>query len=344
VGNDHASGLGVLHGCTHAKPFPVRALPAPVSGREIDFVKLSPTQNMTVLVRTAHPVEDYRDIALQLMSYGHVHAEQVGFVRRPVSLEADAGLYMAAGEFCGNACMALAALHAAERITDADRAVDVVLEASGTEDFVRCRVEKRGGEYSCRLAMPVPRVVESGALISGVVGGSAIVRYDNALHVVIEAAQLDLATREKAQSLAARLGETWPMSLIGVMVYTPSLNRLAPLIHVPSLGSMVWERGCGSGTASLGAYLAWKHKTSVETSVVQPGGTMFVAANHERGGLRDIRVEGSVRIVAEGKAYIAEVADVDSAHDWGLEGNERYGSAAGAGWIPEQAQHIGRAL
>jgi diaminopimelate epimerase len=51
--------------------------------REIDFVKLSPTQNMTVLVRSRHPVREYRTIAAELLSAGHVHAEQVGFIRTP---------------------------------------------------------------------------------------------------------------------------------------------------------------------------------------------------------------------------------------------------------------------
>ncbi|MFC5060474.1 hypothetical protein [Saccharothrix xinjiangensis] len=271
-------------------------------------MKLSPTQNMTLLVTTEHPEGEHRDIARQIMAYEHVHAEQVGFVQKPESPDADISLRMAGGEFCGNACMALAALTVAEEGPHAGDPVDVVLEASGTEDLVVCRVVKRSAEYVCELAMPVPRAVERSALTDDVGSGSAFVRYDDSLHVVIETGRLDRATREKAQLLAARLGEAWNVSLVGVMLYNPDSGRLTPLVHVPLLGSMVWERGCGSGTASLGAYLAWKNNTSVATSVIQPGGVMKVAADYARGGLAGIKVEGGVRIVAEGRAYLQQAA------------------------------------
>lgn len=271
----------------------------PLISGEIDFVKASPTENMTVLVRTEHPEEEYPAIARRVMAYEHVHAEQVGFVRKPESLDADAGLYMAGGEFCGNACMALAALNAFEADLETGDSVDAVLEASGTPDHVRCRVVKRRRDYGCRLAMPVPTEVQDGAL-----PGSAFVRYDSALYVVIEIGRLDRIIMDGAQSMARRLGETRDVSVVGVMLYSAESNRLAPLVHVPSVGSMVWEKGCGSGTASLGAYLAWKNDTSVSTTVIQPGGPMSVTVTYERGSPTSIEVEGSVRIVAAGRAFL----------------------------------------
>lgn len=284
-------------------PAPIFCLGVAVIKQEIEFVKLNPTGNMTVLVRTEHPVEEYRRIASEIMSYGNVHAEQVGFVRKPASSEADAFLHMAAGEFCGNACMALAALLASEGGLAVNDSTDVVLEASGAEDFVTCQVRRRYHEYFCQLTMPIPRAVEQRA-VGGHDGSSALVTYPDSLHVVIEADRVDRTARERAQALAAQLGKTWDVPLIGVMLYNPALNELDPLIHVPALDSMIWERGCGSGTASIGAYLAWKEDGAVAASVTQPGGTMYVAANCEGGELTDITVEGSVKIVAEGKAYI----------------------------------------
>jgi diaminopimelate epimerase len=271
-----------------------------VSTREIDFVKVSPTQNMTLLVRSEHPVEEYRGIATAIMSAGHVHAEQVGFVRKPTSPGADAGLHMAAGEFCGNACMALAAVTAYEEGLGATGPADVLLEASGAEDVVRCRVERRHPDYFCELAVPLPHRVEPWVAD----GGSVLVRYEDALHVVIEADRVDQETRDRAQATALRLGESWSVPLIGVMLYEPRRKRLYPLVHIPSLDCMVWERSCGSGTASLGAYLALKERGPIATEVTQPGGTMRVTANREHGRLAELTVAGSVRIVAEGKAYV----------------------------------------
>ena len=271
-----------------------------MSTREIDFIKVSPTQNMTLLVRSEHPVEEYRGIATAIMSAGHVHAEQVGFVRKPTSPGADAGLHMAAGEFCGNACMALAAVSASEEGLGTTGPTDVLLETSGAQDVVRCRVERRYPDYFCELAVPLPRRVEPWAAD----GGSALVRYEDALHLVIEADRLDQETRDLAQATALRLGESWSVPLIGVMVYEARRKRLSPLVHIPSLGCMVWERSCGSGTGSLGAYLALRECGPIATEVTQPGGTMHVRANCAHGRLAELTVAGSVRIVAEGKAYV----------------------------------------
>jgi len=288
---------------------PVRA-PRSAAVHEVDFVKLDPTQNMTLLVRTDHPQEAHLGIARQIMAYQHVHAEQVGFVVRPTAPGADVGLRMAGGEFCGNACMALAALVAAERGLGGGGVLDLALEVRGTDGLVRCRVLRHADEYVCETAMPVPLALEPAVAPGGWGGDCAFVRYSDSLHVVVETARLDAAARREAESAAVRLGAERAVSLVGVMLYDPDHGSLTPLVHVPLLGTTVWERGCGSGAAALGAYLAWKNRASVTTRVVQPGGAVRVSAHHARTGVTGVEVEGTVRIVAEGKAYLHSVEAV----------------------------------
>lgn len=110
--------------------------------REIDFIKFNPTQNMTILVKNNHPAEEYTHIASKIMSYASVHAEQVGFIEKPNNYGAAAHLQMAGGEFCGNACMALASLIAHENGLQHNDFTEIVLEASGTDHFVVCQVKK----------------------------------------------------------------------------------------------------------------------------------------------------------------------------------------------------------
>jgi histidine racemase len=267
-------------------------------------VKLSPTQNMTLLVRSRHPVREYRPIAAQLLSAGHVHAEQVGFVRTPTSPAAQVRLHMAGDEFCGNACMALAALTAAEQGLCVDDRTDVVLEASGADGLVTCRVERQDSDYYCRLAMPLPIRVEPCPVPDLAMGRSALVRYPDSLHLVIESDRLDQETRGRAEAVATRLGETAGVPLVGVMLYDPDRRELTPLVNVPALSSIVWERSCGSGTGALGAYLATMSGGPVRTSARQPGGTMHVEADHGAGGVTGLRIGGRVAIVAEGTAYV----------------------------------------
>ena len=269
---------------------------------EVDFVKLSPTQNMTVLVTSRHAVADYPSIATELLSAGHVHAEQVGFVRPPTSTAAQVRLHMAGDEFCGNATMALAALTSMEQDLDVGRRTGVVLEVSGLGSLVTCEVERLEDHFACELTAPRPISVETYDF-AGVETG-VMVRYPDAAHLVVECARHDRTSRDRAEEVARRLGETEGVSMVGVMLYDPERGELAPLINVPALDSMVWERSCGSGTASIGAYLAARAGAPVRASVHQPGGTMHVRANHGPLGVTELLIGGQVRIVAEGRAYV----------------------------------------
>ncbi|MGX4586134.1 diaminopimelate epimerase [Paenibacillus chitinolyticus] len=273
--------------------------------REIDFVKCNPTQNMTILVRTNHLAEDYMPIAAKMMSYDSVYAEQVGFIEKPGSYEADANLRMAGGEFCGNACMSLAAFLASEKGMKPDDFMEIVLEASGTEQLVTCQVKKVKEEYVCRLAMPVPKKIDEKTIkFEGDDLDIVTVRYPDFLHIVIEVDHFNETVRNRAQALAKLLGAASEASVIGILLFKSQTNELAPLIYVPLLDSMIWERGCGSGTASLGAFLSWKNKGAVSAQIKQPGGIMTVMAEWEEDGVTSLTIEGAVGIVAQGRAFI----------------------------------------
>lgn len=286
----------------HAVPAPGRPHHAMSRGTtEVDFVKLSPTCNTTLLVTSRHPVRHYRSIADQLLRAEHVHAEQVGFIQPAQSPEAQVRLHMAGDEFCANATMALAALHVATQGLDGP--LELRLETSGSADLLECRVERQGSGYRCELAGPLPIRIDPHPF-PGAVLGAALVRYADAVHLVIECSGHDQALRERAEQAAAQLGHSEGVSVVGVMLYDPERGELAPLINVPALGSLVWEGSCGSGTASLGTYLATKAQAPVSAAVRQPGGTMQVHADYDSGKVTGLRVAGQVAIVAEGTAYI----------------------------------------
>lgn len=277
---------------------------APAAARAVDFVKVSPTQNMTVLVTSQHAVADYRSIATQLLSVGHLQGEQVGFIRDETLTGDSAYLHMAGGEFCGNACMALAALTAAKRGLGVGETIDVTLGATGTESLLTCRVDREGSSYRCELTMPLPVSIESYPFPGVEAGRSALVRYQDAVHLVVESEGCNNGLRERARDVAAQLAVTTRVPVVGVMVFDPARQELAPLVVVPSLDSTVWERSCGSGAASVGAYLTHRSGAPVRISIQQPGGTMQVWTDIADRDMTDLRISGQVYVVAEGTAYI----------------------------------------
>lgn len=276
---------------------------------EIDFVKCSPAQNMTVLVKTKLPTAEYPHIAAHIMAYSHLYAEQVGFIEAPAPPAVDARLRMAGGEFCGNACMSLAAYLAAERGLRHNELAELQLECSGADAPVRCRVEKTPRAYKCEVSMPVPeRIERATAPFADNELRLGIVRYRDFVHMLIEVEQFDDTSRHTAQQLAKLLGVASGGSLVGILLYKTSsvvgACELAPLIYVPGVGSMVWERGCGSGTASLGAFLAWERQSTTDIPVKQPGGTIDVCAMWDGGAVASLTIKGTVDIVAQGTAFI----------------------------------------
>ncbi|MEJ9230755.1 diaminopimelate epimerase [Peribacillus butanolivorans] len=273
--------------------------------QEIDFIKFNPTQNMTILVKTNYLVEEYKHIASKIMSYNSVHAEQVGFIEKPINNKAAAKLQMAGGEFCGNACMALAAFIASEKGLKHNDLAEIILEASGTDKLITCQMKRNLDEYHCLITMPIPKKIEQRTIkYDGNDLNMIIVRYHEFIHIVIEVEEFSKTVREKAQSLAKLLGVTLGANLIGVLLYKSKSKEMAPLIYVPHLDSLIWERGCGSGTASLGAFLAWKNKGEIVTNIRQPGGDIKVFATCHGEELTSLLIEGSVQIVAQGKAFI----------------------------------------
>ncbi|WP_183601434.1 diaminopimelate epimerase [Paenibacillus phyllosphaerae] len=260
---------------------------------------------MTILVKSDHPAHEQKLIASQVMSYANVHAEQVGFIQKPSLRQAEACLRMAGGEFCGNACMALAVYLASGRRHSPQDWTEVKLEASGTERLIVCQVKREGNDYSCQVAMPLPGSIERRRIhYEGEELELGIIRYEQCIHIVLEVDAFSQTVKEKAQSLAKLLGITLGANLIAILLFRPDTAELAPLIYVPALDSLIWERGCGSGTASIGAYFAWTAKQSVSLPVKQPGGAILVTAQFDDAAVTGLTIEGKVDIVAEGRAFI----------------------------------------
>lgn len=274
--------------------------------QNVSFAKCSPTQNMTILVTSRHQEEQYAPIAVKLMSYDHVYAEQVGFIKQAMHPDAAAALTMAGGEFCGNACMALAALTACRQNLDSGDIMTIALEASGADQLITCLAQKMDEEhFFCKVRVPVPQHMETRTLKhEGNDYTVGLIQYPSFLHVVMEVKQFTGQLKKMAENLARMLEITSSNRLIGVLLFKPGSRELLPLIYIPLLDSMVWERGCGSGTASVGAYVAWKDKTCFEASIQQPGGIIQVSADYGELGITGVSISGSVSIVAEGTAYI----------------------------------------
>lgn len=270
---------------------------------ELKFVKASPTENMTLLIQTPVPREQQLLVAEQLLAYGSVYAEQAGYIEMPQNAKAEKRLQMMAGEFCGNASLSLAAWLAKEKGLAVGESTEILLEVSGAADLVCCELTREGKGYHGRVQMPLPEKIEERDFsLQGKQYRFPVVVFEGITHIIVPAAEWG----EDGVTLAEQAAKAWKGALpevFGILLYDAEKETLKPLVAVGE-SSLIWEKGCGSGTCAIGAYLAQKVEKSIMASLQQPGGVMGVEAVFANGKVEKLYITGKVSIVAEGTAYL----------------------------------------
>ncbi|NCC16987.1 MAG: diaminopimelate epimerase [Clostridia bacterium] len=270
---------------------------------EIDFIKASPTQNMTILVETQIPVENQLAVAQKLISYNSVYAEQAGFIQEPKDKRAAMGLRMMAGEFCGNATLSLAAWLMEQKKLPIGQKETILLEISGAQRLVLCQIQREEQGYVGKVDMPLPISVDREEFqLGSETLVLPVVRFEGIAHIIVDRAQWGEEAKIKAEQASFQWAEKMP-DAFGILLWDGNTERLEPLVCLKNT-SLIWERGCGSGTSAIGAFLAMQAGGNISLQCKQPGGTMGVQVSVKDGKIASLQIAGQVSIVAKGKAYI----------------------------------------
>lgn len=273
---------------------------------EVEFIKCSPTKNMTLLVKTPVPEIHQYDVGKMLIAYGHVGGEQCGFLVAPKNKKAAYGLRMMAGEFCGNATISLGAYGMKEQFPNAKTGdtEEFLLEVSGADSLITCTVEKMEIGYEGAIEMPLPRTIANETFVfEGEQYVYPVVHFLGISHIIIEQETLLKSTME-AMAIAWENHETLGEAF-GILLWNPQKKQLTPYVYLKGMGG-IFEHGCGSGTSAIGIYEALRQKKSCTIVCEQKGGVIsaFVELD-EKQSLKKIVLKGGVSIVAEGKAFLS---------------------------------------
>ncbi|MNI04416.1 hypothetical protein D3C73_573380 [compost metagenome] len=272
---------------------------------EVKFIKTNPTQNMTILVESHHTRDTYQHVASRMMAYDHVCAEQVGFIELSECEGAWARLQMMAGEFCGNATMSLAAVMAWRRNLRPGQQLEVPLEVSGSNRILMCQVQAQQIGYLCKSEMPIPLAIDNLMInCNGATIQTVVTRYPGIVHTVVEVDSFNSSIRDFARRMVKCPELLQGEAALGIMLYRRQSHELAPLIYIPDTDTMIWERGCGSGVATIGAYMAKEEGRDIHLEITQPGGMIEVWARCHRGDITSLEIQGHVDISAVGTAFV----------------------------------------
>ena len=263
---------------------------------KLNFVKLSPTRNITILISDPIIREQHAILAEKLMDCECVGGEQVGFIEAAEMPGARARLQMMGGEFCGNASMSLAAYLACQDGLPDGASTCIPLEVSGADTLVNCRIRREGGSFLGTVAMPSAEKICMEDFGAGQI--FPVVHFSGISHAIVPENAL---TPDEAKARIADWCESLNAEAMGILLHNDGFSEFIPLVYVRSTGSTVWEHGCGSGTAAIGAYLAHQRGQDIDHSLKQPGGSMQVQV--EKG---KISITGRVKIVAAGEVWLED--------------------------------------
>ncbi|QNL44760.1 hypothetical protein H8790_01515 [Oscillibacter hominis] len=259
---------------------------------EISYITLDPTKNITLLVRTTVPRSAQPSVA-QLLLRSNPDAEQVGFLESASARGARARLQMMGGEFCGNAAMSLAALLAWEDGLASGDAADIPMEVSGESGILTCHVQM--GTECClgTVDMPLPeRIREIDVVAGDRMLSCPAVFFPGIVHCIVPAGAL---THPQAEDAVQLLCATLKADAAGILLFDEDALSFSPLVYVAATHTSVWERGCGSGSAAIGCYLAQRTGAPYTVALRQPGGIIEVRAGWKDGRVDTLTITGEVR-------------------------------------------------
>ena len=252
--------------------------------KEIRYVLLDPTGNLTCLVLDPVRKEEEAALTKGLLSL----CEQVAYLEPPDRPEAVARIRLMGGEFCGNAAMAAAAWLVRDRNAEGQETA-MLLEVSGTGEPVPCTVRKTAEGWEGTVSMPgIPEIrKETFCEIP-----FTAVRMEGIIHLIREGEPF---VPEEAEGLLRKIAAGLPDEAAGLLQWEAEKGYMTPLVYVRGSDSLVWEHGCGSGSAAIGAYEALKRGGGKQTTAVrQPGGTIRVTAENRDGTIISVSITGQV--------------------------------------------------
>lgn len=265
---------------------------------ELRYTVIDPTKNITLLVTTSVPRDVQPRVAAELLRR-EKDAEQVGFAEGLAA--GNPRLQMMGGEFCGNATMSMAAWLHRELPVGAERAL--TLPVSGAPQPVACRITRIDGCFMGTVAMPLPERIEQLSLpVGGVMQTFPVVHLPGICHVIAPAEVID---RARAEETLRSWSELLSGEAMGLLLLEESQTAFTPLVYVKPTDSCVWERGCGSGSAAIGAWLASVRGREQCVSLRQPGGVIQVVTRLAGEKLAALTITGTVVI---GKTKTAKIA------------------------------------
>lgn len=244
---------------------------------KFDYILADPTGNITVLVKTPYTDKTRSDIIRESFEK-EPSCEQVGFI---VHVSDDTiGIEMMGYEFCGNATLSAAAWHSLMHGLEEGQKTVVSVDSSGIDGLLDVNIKRipdisDNPAFEGTVGMPVPLVSSFRDF--------PLIQFSGISHLIVPA---DSFTNEIAEQVIKEYANELKVPALGMML-CPDFDELMgspgaesftirPLVYVPGSDTLVWERGCATGSIAVGCYRYALNSACSHTEIKQPGGIIRV--------------------------------------------------------------------
>jgi len=279
---------------------------------KLEFTKVSPSGNMTILIWSDVKREEQANIANILMDCTyHLGAEQVGYVEKSQNSKAIAHLQMMGGEFCGNATRSLAFMLVARKSSNIiikNNIAKFYLTVSGVQEPLEVEVECDSNEnpISAKVQMPIYNNIDSVCRKENV----DLVSLEGISHIIVDNDKTPF-NKERYKDDFIELRDSLDLKdkeAVGVMWKTIEKDNsisMEPVVWVKETDSYFYETSCGSGTVALALAIAKDNNQSYqEFKIYQPSGKYIIAiVERNNKEFLSAYIKGAVDIIAEGYCF-----------------------------------------
>ena len=270
-------------------------------------MKLSTSKNTTVIISDFVSEKYYSEIAKKSMSPIYLAAEQVGFLLPPDNKESIIKLQMSGGEFCGNGVLALGALSKYLGIVEDQ---NFLIEISGADsplqiEILNNKLDKM--EFEVKAAMPVDYSSKNFICHLGEENiQGRIIHLKGISHFILKGSKY--FNEDLLQKIMKELSKNLSTEALGIIPYYIKNKKhcIKPFIFVRKNNSLVFEKGCGSGTLALGLHLVEKLKENIDLEVKQPGSKIKVEIKlNDNTQICKNFLKGKVKLTTTGTLFIS---------------------------------------
>lgn len=238
-----------------------------------EYWLFDPSGNITALIPLPDETACDPSIAEAVMR-AEPSCEQVGFVL-PGAETCNAILQMAGGEFCGNASLCTGVLTAVRTGASVGSTIRLKIAVSGTSEPVSVILERKGEDFfSGNVVMPPVTEIRNVHFPDHEAAPVPVVIMPGISHAIVP----ESFGMEQAEAVIRDWCSVLDAPALGIMLTDATFTRLTPLVYVPAVRTLYRENSCASGTAALGALLAYRRQSLCAFSLVEPGGTLSVSA------------------------------------------------------------------